>query len=102
MAPAESPLLPIIRGASRNHPPTSSCHLFSQHSVQSAGGLVKKCCRRRLGGKERNSSDKNIFLAPYSKTWVRIQKPVLTYDPRKFSVTSRARLPNYLKINLKI
>jgi hypothetical protein len=33
---------------------------------------------------------------------VRIQKPVVTYDPRKFSVTSRARLPNYLKINFKI
>jgi hypothetical protein len=33
---------------------------------------------------------------------VRIQKPEVTYDPRKFSVTSRARLPNYLKINFKI
>jgi hypothetical protein len=31
----------------------------------------------------------------------RIQKPVVTYDPRKFSVTSRARLPNYLKLILK-
>jgi hypothetical protein len=33
---------------------------------------------------------------------VSIQKPVVTDDLRKFSVTSRARLPNYLKINLKI
>jgi hypothetical protein len=35
-------------------------------------------------------------------TWVCIQKPVVTYDPLKFSVTSHARLPNYLKINYKI
>jgi hypothetical protein len=33
---------------------------------------------------------------------IRIQKPVVTYDPRKFIVTSRARLPNYLKILLNI
>jgi Fe-S oxidoreductase len=32
--------------------------------------------------------------------WVGIQKPVVTYDSRKSSVTSSARLPNYLKINL--
>jgi hypothetical protein len=32
---------------------------------------------------------------------VRIQKPVVTYDSGKFSVTSCARLPNYFKINLQ-
>jgi hypothetical protein len=32
--------------------------------------------------------------------FVRIQKPVATYDLGKFSVTNCARLPNYLKINL--
>jgi hypothetical protein len=31
---------------------------------------------------------------------VRIQKPVVTYDSRKSSVTSCAGLPNYFKINL--
>jgi hypothetical protein len=31
---------------------------------------------------------------------VRIQKPVVTYDLGKSSVTSSARLPNYFKINL--
>jgi hypothetical protein len=32
--------------------------------------------------------------------WVRIHKPVVTYDLRKFSLTKCARLPNYFKINL--
>jgi hypothetical protein len=35
-----------------------------------------------------------------STAWVRIQKLVVTYDLCKSSVTSSARLPNYLKINL--
>jgi hypothetical protein len=35
-----------------------------------------------------------------NKSWVRIQKPVVTYDSGKSSVTSCARLPNYFKINL--
>jgi hypothetical protein len=30
----------------------------------------------------------------------RIQKPVVSYDRVKFSVTNCARLPNHLKINL--
>jgi hypothetical protein len=32
--------------------------------------------------------------------WAGIQKPVVTYDPGKFRVTSCDRLRNYLKSNL--
>jgi hypothetical protein len=43
-----------------------------------------------------------MLLCGFDLILVRIQKLVVcNYDPRKFSVTSRARLPNYLKINLK-
>jgi hypothetical protein len=45
-----------------------------------------------------------VAIKPYKFLWledrVRIQKPVVTYDLGKSSVTSCARLPNYLKIYL--
>jgi hypothetical protein len=41
-----------------------------------------------------------LSLSSSWKSWVGIQKPVVTYDSRKSSVTSSARLPNYFKINL--
>jgi hypothetical protein len=41
-----------------------------------------------------------VVVYQQPKPWVRIQKPVVTYDPGKSSVTSSARLPNYIKIKL--
>jgi hypothetical protein len=46
----------------------------------------------------RNELTKTFAL----KARVRIQKPVVTCIPGKFSVTNCARLPNYFKINYNI
>jgi hypothetical protein len=51
----------------------------------SSGGRDDHCVRARL---------QNFTNSPVV-TWVRIQKPVVTYDPVKFSVTSSAGLPNF-------
>jgi hypothetical protein len=42
---------------------------------------------------------RNVGPPNYFQYWVRIQKPVLIYDPGKYSVPNCARLPNYINID---
>jgi hypothetical protein len=46
-------------------------------------------------------TSKSVLRKKCFWTWVRIQKPVVTYDQGKSSVTNCARLPNYIKYFIK-
>jgi hypothetical protein len=74
--------------------PSFLVHRFSMTSRSSC-----RKHRKRLPKTDRLQTPLKSFVEKVDD-WVRIQKPVVTYDLGKFSITNCARLPNYFVINV--